>query len=188
MQSSWSKGTNLVNCLRDVNLSFTEVKKKERKWYTDNFRSLFWISFELWRDFVSCWISFCHATYKKIQQFSIWFYISVAGSVTSPHLAELALLHEDWKRRGSPCLCLGVKLELGDMERQSEVRDTKQNMKGQDRDLNNHRCEPLLEWKMFQKDCFVQSVWLSPLAMHRRGGSSCGLNDWTKVTSFAAAS
>lgn len=96
-------------------------------------------------------------------------YLSSIGSidsVTTPNLAELALpQEEDWKRQGSPFLCLELKLELEDMERQSEVRDTNQNRKersGQGPE-QSQVSQPLLESKMLEKDCFLQSVSLLSL-------------------------
>lgn len=62
-------------------------------------------------------------------------------------------------------------------------------MKGQDRGLNNHRSLSL-SWneRCFRKTALSILFFFSPLVMHRRGGSSWGLNGWTKVTSLAVAS
>lgn len=62
-------------------------------------------------------------------------------------------------------------------------------MKGQDRGLNNHRSLSL-SWneRCFRKTALSILFCFSPLVMHRRGGSSWGLNGWTKETSLAVAS
>lgn len=72
---------------------------------------------------------------------------------------------------------------------QKSETQTRTEMKGWDRGLNNHRSLSL-SWneRCFRKMAFSSLSCFSPLVKHRRGVVACGLNGWTKVISLAVAS